>query len=87
MVVTTEHKGVFFGYAQLNHKKTIRLEQAQMCVYWSASVRGVVGLSTTGPDKQCKIGPPCPAITLHDITSVMECSQTAEAAWKTQPWN
>lgn len=33
LVVTTEHKGVFFGYGVPTTEKTIRIEQARMCVY------------------------------------------------------
>lgn len=87
LIVTTEHRGVFFGYGQPTTNTTIRLEQAQMCVYWSADVKGVVGLASTGPSKSCKIGPPAPAITLQKVTSVMEVSPDAEAKWKQQPWN
>jgi hypothetical protein len=87
LVVTTAHKGVFFGYGKPTENKTIRLEQAQMCVYWSSDIHGVVGLASSGPSDSCKIGPPAPAITLHDVTSVMEASKEAESAWKGQPWN
>lgn len=87
LVVTTEHRGVFFGYGESTKDTTIRLEQAQMCVYWSADVKGVVGLAANGPTKGCKIGPPAPAITLQKVTSIMEVSAAAEAKWKDQPWN
>jgi hypothetical protein len=87
LLVTTAHKGVFAGYGTVTQNKVIRLEEAQMCVYWSADVRGVVGLAATGPTKGCKIGPPAPAITLQDVTSVMEISTKAEEQWKLQPWN
>ena len=84
LVVTTVHKGVFFGLGKLTTNKTILLEECQMCVYWSSDIKGVVGLASTGPSKSCKIGPPAPAITLQDITSVMECSEQAATAWKSQ---
>lgn len=86
LLVTTEHKGVFAGYGVPTTNKVIRLEQAQMCVYWSSDVHGVIGLASTGPTSDCKIGPPAPAITLQGVTSVMECSKDAEAKWKEQPW-
>ena len=86
LVVTTAHRGVFFGYGKVTENKTIRLEKAQMCVYWSSDVRGVVGLASSGPSGSCKIGPPAPAITLHDVTSVMEATKEAEDKWKGQPW-
>jgi hypothetical protein len=87
LVVTTAHRGVFFGYGQLTNEKTIRLTEARMCVYWSADVKGVVGLAATGPSKSCRIGPAAPAITLQDVTSIMEVSPEAEAQWKMQPWS
>jgi hypothetical protein len=86
LIVTTLHKGVFFGYAVPTTSKTIRLENAQMCVYWSADIKGVVGLASIGPSANCKIGPIAPAITLQAVTSIMEVSQQAEKKWKLQPW-
>lgn len=87
LVVTTEQRGVFFGYGTVTTNKTIRLEQAQMCVYWSADVKGVVGLAANGPTNGCKVGPPAPAITLQNVTAVMEASTEAAAKWKAQPWS
>lgn len=87
LVVTTAHRGVFFGYGSPSDKKTIRITKAQMCVSWSSDVRGVVGLAATGPTRDCKVGPAAPAMTLQDVTGVMEVSEQAEKAWLAQPWN
>lgn len=88
VVVTTDKKGVFAGYIdKLTTNTTLRLEEAQMCVYWDTATKGVVGLAAKGPTNGCRIGPPAPAITLHGITAIMETSPEAEAAWKSQPWN
>jgi hypothetical protein len=87
LVVTTKHRGVFFGYGRVSDAQIIRLEQARMCVYWAADVKSVVGLAANGPSKGCKIGPAAPAITLQEVTSVMECSKEAEGAWNAQPWS
>ena len=86
LVVTTDKKGVFFGYGQRTEEKIIRLEEAQMCVYWCEQVQGVLGLAATGPVKGCKISRPVPAITLQDVTSVMEATEEAATAWKARPW-
>jgi hypothetical protein len=90
VIVTTAHKGVFFGYVPRGETRsdaqTIRLERARMCVYWSADVRGVMGLAATGPVNGCKIGPAVPAITLRGVTSVMEVSEDAAAKWESAPW-
>jgi hypothetical protein len=87
LVVTTSHRGVFFGYGTPTTDKTIRLERARMCVSWSSDVKGVVGLAASGPTKTCRIGPAAPAITLQDVTSIMEASKEAEEQWNLQPWN
>lgn len=87
MIVTTAHKGVFFGYGVPSSNKTVRITEARMAVYWSSDVKGVVGLASKGPSNGCKIGPAAPAITLQDVTSVMEVSKEAEAKWKEEPWN
>lgn len=86
LVVTTAHRGVFFGYGTPSTDKTIRLTRARMCLYWSDDVKGVVGLASTGPTKTCRIGPAAPAMTLHDVTCVMEASDEAAIKWEEAPW-
>lgn len=86
IIVTTAHRGVFFGYGNPTEQKIVRLEDAQMAVYWSQDVKGILGLAADGPTNGCKIGPPVPAITLQDVTSIIEVSTKAEEAWKKQPW-
>jgi hypothetical protein len=87
VVVTTEHRGVFFGYASDIDGEQIKLRAARLCVYWSPAMRGFMGLASAGPDKDCKIGPPVESITLRAITSVVECSPAAIEKWEAGPWN
>ena len=87
LIVTTQHRGVFFGYGLPTTEKTVRLERVRMCVYWTTETHGVVGLAAKGPDKGCRIGPEAPAITLQDVTSIMEVSDVAEKKWQEEPWN
>lgn len=86
LLVTTAHRGVFFGYGQPTTENVIRLERARMCVYWSADVRGVLGLASIGPRKGCKITAAVPVITLQAVTAVMECSPVATENWESEPW-
>lgn len=86
VVVTTQHRGVFFGYAAETGGDTIKLRAARNCVYWSTDVRGFMGLAASGPTKNCKIGPAAD-IDLRNITSVMECTPDAVAAWESAPWS
>jgi hypothetical protein len=89
VIVTTKHRGVFFGYVESTKTtdECIRIEKARMCVYWSADVRGLLGLAAMGPSIGCRIGPPAPAITLHDVTAVAEVSDDAAAKWEAAPWS
>jgi len=85
VIVTTAHRGVFFGWAKDTDGETIALRKAQLCVYWSADCKGFMGLAAKGPSASCKIGPPAD-ITLRSITAVLECTPEAVAAWESQPW-
>ncbi len=85
VIVTTAHRGVFFGYATKTDGETIKLARARNCVYWSADVKGFLGLATTGPSVSCRIGPPAD-IELRAITSVIEVTGDATAKWEAAPW-
>lgn len=85
VVVTTAHRGVFFGYATNTDGATIKLSRARLCVYWSADVKGFMGLAATGPSESCKIGPAAD-ITLRNITAVMEVTPEAARRWEVAPW-
>lgn len=87
MIVTTAHKGVFFGYGVPTDAPTIRIERARMVVYWSADVRGVVGLAAQGPTNGCRVGHQAPAITLRDVTAVIEVTQEAAERFEVAPWS
>ncbi len=86
VLVTTTHKGVFFGYASKTDGATIKLRSARNCIYWSSDVKGFIGLAATGPSKNCKIGPSAD-IELRDITCVAECAPEAVTAWEGAPWS
>ena len=86
VLVTTAHRGVFFGFAAETDGETIRLERARLVVYWSADVRGFMGLAANGPTPSCRIGPPA-TITLRDITSVTEVEPEAERRFSDAQWS
>lgn len=85
VVVTTAHRGVFFGYATDTKGDTIELKRARLCVYWSSDVKGFMGLAANGPSPSCRIGPPAD-IELRNVTSVAEVTPAAVAKWEAQPW-
>ncbi len=87
VLVTTEHRGVFFGYLVGEPaKKMIQLKSARNCVYWDAGTRGFMGLAVYGPGDKCRVGFAAPEITLYDITSVTTVEKAAIARWENAPW-
>ncbi len=86
VIVTTEHRGVFFGYATDTSGDQIALRASRLCLYWSSDVKGFMGLAGTGPTKGCRIGPPAD-ITLRKVTAVLECTPKAVKAWESAPWS
>ena len=72
VVVTTEHRGVFFGYlvSETQGGSVVKLARARCCIYWSSDVRGFVGLATNGPTNSCRIGPAAD-IKLQKVTSLL----------------
>ncbi len=87
LLVTTLHRGVFFGYGKPSDAPTIKLERARMCVYWTTEMKGVCGLAARGPQPGCKIGPSVPEIILRDVTSVMAVSDEAAKNWEKEIWS
>lgn len=79
---------MFFGFLNDDNPeaKTVTISDAQMCVYWSADVQGVLGLAASGPSKNCKVTPRVPKITLQAVTSVMDATDEAVKAWQARPW-
>lgn len=85
VIVTTLHRGVFFGYATNTDGETIKLRAAQLAVYWSPDCRGFMGLASHGPTAKCRIGMPAD-IELRNVTAVLDVTKDAEDAWKAAPW-
>lgn len=85
VIVTTEHRGVFFGYADDTDGDQIELKRARLCIYWSSDVKGFMGLASDGPSSSCKIGPSAD-ITLRSITAVLEVTPDAVKKWEKAPW-
>ena len=86
VVVTTKHRGVFFGYAADTDGEQISLRAARCCVYWPTGQKGFMGLASAGPMDGSRIGPAAD-IALRDITSVIECTPDAVKAWEKAPWS
>jgi hypothetical protein len=86
VLVTTAHRGVFFGYAKETSGEIIKLRAARLCIFWSSDLRGFMGLASHGPNSSCKVGPAAD-IELRAITSVVQVSSEAAAKWEKAPWS
>ncbi|HJZ04947.1 MAG TPA: hypothetical protein VJ327_03710 [Patescibacteria group bacterium] len=84
VLVTTTHRGVFFGYAEKTDGETIKLSRARNCIYWHG-IKGFLALAASGPTKECRVGPPAD-IELRGISCVAECTPEAVAAWEKGYW-
>lgn len=89
VLVTTAHRGVFFGYADphedLTEATVIALKRARNCIYWSRAMRGFLGLASAGPDQDCRIGPTVD-IVLRDVTCIADVEPDAVKRWEASPW-
>lgn len=85
VLVTTEFRGVFFGYATDTDGDTIKLRAARNCIYWPTGQRGFLGLAETGPINGARVGPPA-NIELRKITCVAEVTPEAVKKWEAAPW-
>ena len=80
VIVCTEYRGVFFGYAKDTSGDSIHLKRARMVIYWGTN-RGVMELAETGPTTLSRISATAD-IEVRKITSVFEISSSAVKAWK-----
>lgn len=85
VIVTTAHRGVFFGYTKdsLRETKTFTLKNARNVIYWGTQ-KGFLQLAEEGPQKNSKISSRG-TITISDVTSESDVTPAAEKAWSSLP--
>lgn len=93
-VVTTKYRGVFFGYLsggipeQLEEGESLAVCDIRMCVCWPASMKGVLGLASKGPNSSCRISGKAPGETrLYGVTAVFPVTEAAVKKWEDAPWS
>ena len=80
VIVCTEHRGVFFGYATDTSGDPIQLRGARMAIEFGTT-RGVMELAETGPTSRSKISARAD-IEVRKITAVFEVTAAAATAWE-----
>lgn len=82
VLVTTEYRAVFFGYANDTSGDVITLKRCRNCIYWPKSNGGFGGLASEGPVTGARIGSRMDQIVLRKITSVAEVTPAAVEKWE-----
>lgn len=87
-VVIYSKNVVVFGYTEDTTTETITLRNARMCVYWSDSMKGVLGLAARGPDAECRISEPVPSLDIRtgQTDLIMTATDIAVKQWEKAPW-
>lgn len=81
VIVTTEHRGVFFGYSSDTGGSEIKLERARMAIGYGTT-RGLLELAETGPTGRSKISARAPSIDVRKVTAVIEVTPEAVEKWE-----
>jgi hypothetical protein len=82
VLVTTEYRGVFFGYAEDTSGDTVTLHNARNCIYWPSSTGGFLGLAADGPLTGSRIGAKANRIELRRVTAVADVATDAVKRWE-----
>jgi len=80
VIVCTEYRGVFFGYATDTSGDVIHLTRAKMAIYW-ATTKGVLELANAGPNSKTRVSVPAD-IEVRKVTAVFEVTSEAAAKWE-----
>ena len=80
VVITTKHRGVFFGYAEDTSGDSVKLTGCRCAIKWGTT-EGWLQLAETGPTSDSKIGARAD-IDLRDVTAVAEVTEEAREAWE-----
>lgn len=85
VLVTTAHRGVFFGYLISRDGDTLKLRAARNCIYWPATVKGFAGLAHVGPLDGSRVGHPAD-MELFGVTAILDVTKEAVERWEAGPW-
>jgi len=83
ILVTTEHRGVFYGEVandQDMNARTMALQNARCAIRWETK-DGIAELAAKGPNASSKIGAAADIEALHDITAVWAVTDEAKDRW------
>lgn len=95
VMVTTNRRGVFFGYIDPPSidGDMLAIKRARCCIKW-VGARGFLGLANEGPGAQCRVSPAASELRVPGLqstadgkaTAVIRVSAEAVARWEAAPW-
>lgn len=80
VIVTTEHRGVFYGLADNTTGDVIHLKGARMAIRFGTT-KGLMELAETGPTPSSKISARAD-LELRKVTAVFEVTPAAAEKWE-----
>lgn len=80
VIVTTEHRGVFYGLADDTTGNVIKLKGARMAISFGTT-RGIMELAETGPTGRSKISARAD-MEVRKVTAVFEVTPAAAEKWE-----
>lgn len=88
VLVTTSHRGVFFGYLHGEPaKEKVVIDRCRNVTYWDVTTRSFMGLAAQGPSEKCRVSAASgEASTLFDITGVFACTPEAVEKFEKGVW-
>ena len=86
VLVTTLHRGVFFGLTSAAEgAEIVKLYGCRNVLYWPQACRGFLGLAANGPLPGAKIGYAAVSTELRNVTSVTDLSAEVADAFTSFP--
>ena len=90
VVIATDlnRRGVFAGILAVHDEaaRTIILQEARNCLYWSAATHGFLGLASIGPQAGSRVSSAVPELSLDGVTAILVATPEARTAWESEPW-
>lgn len=80
VIICTEHRGVFFGYATDTRGQSVDLKRARMAIRFGTT-RGVMELAETGPTQNSKVSARA-NIEVRKVMAVFEVTEAACSKWE-----
>lgn len=80
VLVTTDKRGVFFGFLERQEGDKVTLTSCRCAIRWNTT-GGFLELAKDGPNSGSKIGSEAERVELYGVTSIADVSAKAVEKW------